>query len=145
MSKVVTVDSIMMTHPQLDVTARKPVTIEEDKTVQEALQMMTEYQIRHLPVTKNRTVVGIISDRDIKWAIAVFGKAKAGVLWGGNKLPVGDICHRNPYTVTPGTPLREVAKTMAEKHYGSAIVMENGQLIGLVTTIDICRYVAEHL
>ena len=145
MSETVTVGSIMMTHPRLDATAHKPVTIEEDKTVQEALQMMTEYQIRHLPVTKNEKIVGIISDRDIKWAIAVFGKAKAGAVWGGNKLPVGEICHLNPYSVTPNTPLREVAKTMAEKHYGSAIVMENGKLAGIVTTIDICRYVAEHL
>ena len=61
------------------------------------------------------------------------------------KLAVGEICHLNPYSVTPNTPLREVAKTMAEKHYGSAIVIENGKLAGIVTTIDICRYVAEHL
>lgn len=54
-------------------------------------------------------------------------------------LPVGQVCHRDPYVVDPQTRLRAVVHTMAVKHIGSAIVIDNGKLVGIFTTVDACR------
>lgn len=43
------------------------------------------------------------------------------------------------YTVTPDTPLREAADTMAEKDMGSLVVMEFGELVGMLTFREVMK------
>ena len=45
------------------------VTIDEEATVQEAAQLMKRSRIKHLPVTSNKKLVGIITDSDIMFAV----------------------------------------------------------------------------
>jgi acetoin utilization protein AcuB len=49
------------------------------------------------------------------------------------------------YAVHPESPLDEVASEMASKKYGSAVVLQNGKVVGIVTTVDLCRALAELL
>ena len=97
---------------------------------------MSELGVRHLPVMNQGEIVGIISDRDIKLASGIEGI-------DADKFPVIDVCAGNPYRVEPDTSLRDVANTMASKHYGSAIVVQNGKVVGIFTTVDACRALAE--
>ncbi|HLB99813.1 MAG TPA: CBS domain-containing protein [Candidatus Bathyarchaeia archaeon] len=45
------------------------VTIEETATVEEAANLMKNWRIKHLPVTQNEQLVGILTDRDIVYAV----------------------------------------------------------------------------
>jgi CBS domain-containing protein len=45
------------------------VTIDENKTVEEAANLMKHWKIKHLPVTQNEALVGIVTDRDIVYAV----------------------------------------------------------------------------
>ena len=49
------------------------------------------------------------------------------------------------YSVSPETPLDEVVATMGSKKYGSAVVVQNGKVVGIFTTVDLCRAFAELL
>jgi len=49
------------------------------------------------------------------------------------------------YSVTPDTPIDSVVSEMAARKYGSAIVMQNEKVVGIFTTIDVCRAFAELL
>jgi acetoin utilization protein AcuB len=49
------------------------------------------------------------------------------------------------YAVSPNTPLDEVATTKAEQKYGSALVVQNEHIVGIFTTVDACRALAELL
>ena len=49
------------------------------------------------------------------------------------------------YAVTPETKLDEVLMEMAEHKYGCAVVIQNGHVVGVFTTIDVCRAFAELL
>ncbi len=113
-----------------------PQWIHAGETLQKAEDMMKKLGIRHLPVMDKDKVVGILSDRDIKLAQGIAGVDPTVV-------PVIDVCPENPYTVDPETPLHEVARVMASKHYGSAIVVQNGKLVGIFTTVDACRAIVE--
>jgi acetoin utilization protein AcuB len=49
------------------------------------------------------------------------------------------------YCVDPHVPLRDVALAMAEHKYGSAVVMSGQKVVGIFTTVDACRALADLL
>jgi acetoin utilization protein AcuB len=108
-------------------------TISAEKTLQDAMNLMQIRKIRHLPVvTANSQVVGIISDRDIKAALSMDGVDPAKSL-------VHYFSKDVVYTVSPDMPLDKVAEAMAQSHYGSAVVMKDSKLVGILTLVDICK------
>lgn len=109
-----------------------PHAIDSSKTIQDAQDMMSQYNIRHLPVMRGKEIAGIVSDRDIKMALGLVSASPNLVL-------VDDICHEHPYQVSPDAKLHEVASEMAGKRYGSALVVQNGSLVGIFTTVDACK------
>jgi acetoin utilization protein AcuB len=58
---------------------------------------------------------------------------------------VEEVMTTSVYAVAPETLLAEVVATMSEKKYGSAVVMQNGKVVGIFTTVDACRALAELL
>ena len=109
-----------------------PISIEAKESMSSASSLMEKQGIRHLPVVNKGELVGLISDRDIKMASAIEGVDPDSV-------PVLDACQEKVYQVDPNVLLSDVALTMAQKHYGSALVVSNGKLVGIFTTVDACR------
>ena len=100
------------------------------------MEMMTAHQIRHLPVKRGNQVVGLISDRDLKLFLGIPN-------FNPDHLHVSNISSGEPYIVAPETPLSEVAKEMAAKHHDSALVIQGDELVGIFTTMDACRALAD--
>ena len=118
-----------------EVMTSQPHSVNAKDTLQHAQQLMTVHRIRHLPVMSPRSssqVMGMSSDRDLKAACGVPGINPA-------KIAVENVCHRNPYIVEADTPLSDVVSMMADRHYGSAIVVSQTKLVGIFTTVDACR------
>ena len=115
-----------------------PHSIESKETVRAATQKLGELNIRHLPVTENGKLIGIVSDRDIRMATSFVDS-------NPELLKVKDICHDDPYQVEPTALLHDVVLEMAEKRYGSALVVQNGHLVGIFTTMDVCKALAHVL
>ena len=114
-----------------------PHTIGQDIPIKKALEMMREYQVRHLPVLTGSKLVGILTDRDLKLA-ASFKDATS--------LLVGDVMSLDPFTVLPEAPLNRVVSEMAEHKYGSAVVQQaNGKVVGIFTAVDGLRVLADQL
>ena len=109
-----------------------PQSIDAGKTLEDADKTMKNLKVRHLPVMKEGKLFGIISDRDLKMASGIVGSNPTLVR-------VADICHEEPYQVSPDHKLHEVLDEMASHHYGSALVVQNEKLVGIFTTIDACR------
>lgn len=112
-----------------------PVSLDADKAIVDAENLMRDNGIRHLPIVEDGQVVGILSDRDIKLAKSIVQAADA--------IQVRHICQSDVYSVEPNTPLDVVVDTMADHQYGSAVVVQNGKLVGIFTTVDACRTLAE--
>lgn len=51
----------------------------------------------------------------------------------------------NPYSVEPDAALDVVAADMAEHKYGCAVVIDGGHVVGVLTTVDLARVLAETL
>jgi acetoin utilization protein AcuB len=115
-----------------------PHTIGSDQTIAKASELMNEYRIRHLPVLRGGQLLGVLSDRDVK-LIESFRDVDP------TKTTVDEAMTEQPYTVGPETPLDQVVRTMAEKKFGSAVVMQNHKVVGIFTTVDACGALSELL
>lgn len=117
-----------------------PYSIEGHESIARAEAMMDEHAIRHLPVTEDRELVGVLSDRDIRVARRVGAGAANGA-----ELSVAAVCSRPPYVVEMSSALDEVVLEMAERGIGSAVVVRQGKLAGILTTTDVCRVLSRVL
>lgn len=115
-----------------------PHAIGRDQTLSAAHRLMKKHQIRHLPVLDGGVLAGVISDRDLS-LIEMLRDVDPGLV------RVDDAMSTSIYSVSPDAPLDEVVSTMAEHKYGCAVVMQNGQVVGIFTTVDACRTLAQLL
>lgn len=111
-----------------------PRTVGRDATIARAHAEMHELGIRHLPVLDEGHLVGVLSESDLAFAERF---VDAG------RVLVGEIMTPDPYVVVPYAPLAEVAEVMASRRLGSAIVVDKGNVIGVFTTTDALRALAE--
>lgn len=113
-----------------------PLAINSEAPLLEAIDAMNKHHIRHLPVVKAGKVFGLISERDLKSIMSYSGA-------NPKTMKVGDVCTEEPYLTKPDALLNEVAAAMAEKKYGSALVIDNGKLVGIFTATDACKALSE--
>jgi acetoin utilization protein AcuB len=120
-----------------------PVTIRSDQTIGEALVLMFEHDIRHLPVIAHGKLVGMVSDRDIR---QLLGKASIAVQHREEerrqlRLPVTEIMATHLYTVEKTTPIADGVKLMVEHKVGAVPVVDSKQrVVGIFSELDALRY-----
>lgn len=126
------------TSPIQDHMTPAPITIGRAQSLSEAARKMHEHHVRHLPVLEGGYLFGILSERDIDLVEALPDVDP-------DKVTVEEAMTQDPYTVRPDTPVREVAAAMAEHKYGTAVVMQEGRVVGIFTTVDGLRMLAAML
>jgi CBS domain-containing protein len=120
-----------------------PVTLKPEDTLDLANDVIALGRIRHIPVVDDGRLVGILTERDLIGAAAsqIFGlkqKSKSALL---KSVLIKEVMKKRVVTAAPDTPIKEVARLMAEKKIGCVPVVSAGMVVGLVTTTDILRYV----
>jgi acetoin utilization protein AcuB len=115
-----------------------PHSIGRAQSLALAHQTMQQHHIRHLPVLDGGALVGVLSDRDVAMILALAGVDPA-------KTTVEDAMTSVVYTARPDAPLDEVVREMAEHRYGSVVITSNEKVVGVFTTVDACRTLAELL
>lgn len=113
---------------------RHPVfTVGPETTLEEAYRFLLEKGIRHLPVVQDGRLVGIITDRDIRLATSHLNPK--GPCPGCTR--VEEVMTRGVVTAHPLDPVEEAARVMRERKIGCLPVLEDGELVGIVTGIDL--------
>jgi CBS domain-containing protein len=117
-----------------------PHSIELKASISEAREFMRSRHIRHLPVTNDNRLVGIITDRDIKLILSPeFGCPSE------DELTVEDVYIDDIYVVDVSESLESVVEIMADRHIGSVLVTKRDKLAGIFTTTDACRCLGQFL
>ncbi len=103
-----------------------PITMDPDQKIYEALQLMEKYRISGVPITKNGLLVGILTNRDLRFETQL-------------DQPISNVMTKNKLvTVPPGTTLEEAKKHLHEHRIEKLLVVDdNFVLQGLITIKDI--------
>ena len=118
-----------------DSMTREIVTLAPDETVGTALALCRERRIRHLPILSEGRLVGIVSDRDLRSATPAFGdQERAAAL---QKVLVEDVMASDVIFALPDDPIEQAANTMRERRIGCLPVVEDGQIVGILTVSDV--------
>jgi acetoin utilization protein AcuB len=120
-----------------------PMTIGPGQTVGEALVIMFERNIRHLPVLEHGKLVGIVSDRDFRQFLgrASLSDKDRRKEDRGLRYSVREIMSAHPITIRSETPIKNGVEVMAERKIGALpVVDQDEKLIGIFTEWDALQH-----
>jgi IMP dehydrogenase len=103
-----------------------PVTVRPDQLISDALDVMRRYKISGVPVTQNKKLVGILTNRDLRFETRT-------------DIPIRDVMTKdNLITVPVGTTLEEAEQILHQHRVEKLLVVNGGyELKGLITVKDI--------
>jgi CBS domain-containing protein len=101
-------------------------------TVYEALQVMADRDIGALPVIEGGELIGMFSERDYARKVILQGRTS-------HTTRVGELMSHPVYTVGPAQSVEDCMVMMTNRHIRHLPVLENGDLIGLVSIGDILK------
>jgi acetoin utilization protein AcuB len=121
-----------------DIMQRDVVAVTPKTPLSSLVRSLQRRGIRHLPVTDEGRLVGIISDRDLKSAIAsVVTSQTAATVSHLDHLTAADIMMRSVITIAPMFAVEEAARLMVTRKISALPVTEDGHLVGIVTDSDV--------
>ena len=107
-------------------------TVDADDTVLNALQKMADFNIGALPVIEQGKVIGVISERDYARKCVLKGRASVGTL-------VREIMSSPAITVHSKMNVQECLSLITDRHLRHLPVLEDGQLVGLISIGDLVK------
>ena len=109
------------------------ITIDKDQNLSDALKLLRKHNVSRLPVTNNKELVGIISERDIA---AKLGSSKYESM-PASRLHISSVMVKDVFTVPETMQLDEVAKLMLDNGIGSVpVIDDDGKMVGIVSKAD---------
>lgn len=131
--------------PISHIMTKSVITASENDNLRKVVEKLKQNTIRHIPITKGKEVVGIISRSDIN-------RLTFGALFEGQEgadeaildmLTISQVMTSKPKTVSSETIIRDLAEIFVKEEFHALPVVDNGELKGIVTTTDVVRYFLE--
>jgi CBS domain-containing membrane protein len=138
----------MEKNPRLvrDLMTSTVVTLGRNDALRSADDIMRLGRIRHLPIVDEEgNLAGIVSQRDLfhSGLIRALGYGSHAHTRALDSLDVKEAMHSEVVTLSPSAPLAEAAKLMLERKIGCIVVVEDSQIVGILTESDFVRLALE--
>jgi acetoin utilization protein AcuB len=121
------------------------ITVPPEMSVPDCLKLMQRERIRRTPVVENGRLIGIVSDKDLLNASP--SDATSLSVWEisylVNKIKVRDVMTKEVLTIQEDMPIEEAARIMVDNKVGGLPVVNNGELVGLITETDLFKLLLE--
>jgi acetoin utilization protein AcuB len=127
-----------------DIMTREPLTVTPDTSLIDAYELMTDNEIRRLPVLSADELVGIVTLSDILGTIPSLladADVETKLLLSARK--VRSVMSWSPVTVDPEDTIQDAAERMLDEQVSGLPVISGGNLVGIITESDIFRLVVE--
>lgn len=108
------------------------VTTTSSAGIVEAANTMIQQEKGPLPVVEGQRVVGMITDRDIIARVVAAGQDP-------NSMKVSDVMTSDLVTINPAADVSEARQQMAQAQLDRLLVMEDDQLVGIISEADLRR------
>ncbi|MEM7135205.1 MAG: CBS domain-containing protein [Myxococcota bacterium] len=124
-----------------------PITATEQTSVAEALTLLYELDVRHLPVVRGDELVGIVSDRDLRGYMTASDESSLEAVDNARTTTVASLMNTSPVKVHPENSALELVDAMLFHRIGAIPVtdVDTGALLGIVSYVDVLRLFRESL
>ena len=136
-----------MTQTQIDMTiadimSRDPECVAPDTSLMEIRQLLHQRGFRHLLVLDEDALVGVISDRDVLRTLSPFLDTRRETPRDVRTLAkhACDLMRENPITIAPDASVQDANSLLLDNAISSLPVVDDGTLVGIVTTKDLLTY-----
>lgn len=121
-------------------------SVAPDTPIGDVVDIFRRRRIRHVPVVLEGRLIGIISDRDVRralgWAnIRDMQAQEEGRLFEGPER-AEQIMKTELLTLTPTETMREALKQMLDRRVHSALIVQEGRVVGILTETDFVKLIA---
>ncbi|MCH7645292.1 MAG: CBS domain-containing protein [Myxococcales bacterium] len=127
-----------------DIMQTGVVTVSAGDTLSTVEDIMTLGGVRHMPVVRAGTLVGVVSERDLLRAslsnLTGFGQEERRAFL--QVVEITRVMSAPPIVISPEAEIEDAARLLAEQRIGCLPVIEEGKLVGLVTETDVLRCIA---
>jgi len=124
------------------------ITVTPDTSLVEARDLLREQNIKQVPVVnEENSLVGILTDRDIKqaWASPATTLSIYELTYVLQKLTVESVMIQDVITITPDATIERAAKILHDRKIGSLPVVEDNKLVGIITSTDLMEVLLDGL
>ena len=134
--------------PITKIMTKDVITLDCNDNVETAEILFKRNNIRHIPVVKNKSIIGMLSYTDllrISFADATdeYDDYVETVVY--NMFTIEQVMAKNVISVQSSATIKEVAKLLGKKEFHALPVIDQDKLIGIVTSTNLINYLVEKL
>jgi len=135
--------TISINIPVSTIMTKEILTVDINDSLEKAEHLFKKHKIRHIPVVEKKKIVGMLSLNDllrISFADGAYKEEENVSSDIYEMFSISQIMVRKPETVTSNTTVREVANLLTKTKFHSLPVVDNEEVVGMVTTTDLLKY-----
>jgi CBS domain-containing protein len=124
------------------------IALNRDDDLETAEMLFKRHKIRHIPVVVEEVVIGMLSYTDllrISFADAVDEDEDEVDTLVYNMFTIEQVMAKNVITVPSTANIKEVAEVLVKREFHALPVVDEGRLVGIVTTTDLINYLLKQL
>lgn len=121
-----------------------PVTVTAETPMIDVIQQLTDCKHQYLPVLQNGKLVGLISERDLKFALSALYQYPNPPADAWTEKPAAQFMIPQPLTVSPDDTVYLAAELLSIYNVGALPVLENDEVVGIVTITCLLKSLASN-
>ncbi len=128
--------------PVSDIMSKNIIALRRDETLERAEMLFNKYRIKHIPVVSSDVVIGMLSFTDLQRISLAEADEDDHVINSVvyNNFTIEQVMTKNVETIPSTATVREAATILAERGFHALPVVDQGVLVGIVTTRDLLNY-----
>lgn len=134
--------------PISEIMSTNIIAVNRDDDLETAELLFKKHKIRHIPVVNGDVIIGMLSYSDllrISFADAVFEDESEIDALVYNMFTIDQVIVKHVVTVPAVATIKEVAEILSKKEFHALPVVDDGNLVGIVTTTDLINYLLKQL
>lgn len=132
--------------PISEIMTKNVITLKHTDELETAERLFKKNHIRHIPVVSGDAIIGILSYTDllrISFADAIDEDEDNVDTVVYNMFTIEQVMAKNLISVSSTTPIKEVAEILSKREFHALPVVDDGKLVGIVTTTDLINYLID--
>jgi CBS domain-containing protein len=121
------------------------ITLNINDALEDAKKIFEENAIRHIPIVENKEILGMLSYSDLlKVGYAVETDDDKNIKFSVfDWFTIKQVMAKDLYFVPSNSTVKEVGTLLADKEFHALPVVDDGELVGIVTSTDFIRFLVE--